>query len=87
MHRGIDGMCLDADGNIVATAGYYVSGSGPMIYVFSPTGRVLETHPVPANRPTNCCFGGPDLTTLFVTSTNGHFFKAQTNRVGWAMYP
>ena len=31
--------------------------------------------------------GGPDLTTVFVTSTNGHFFKAQTDRVGWAMYP
>ena len=87
VHRGIDGMCLDAEGNIVATAGYYASGSGPMIYVFSPTGRVLETHPLPANRPTNCCFGGADLTTLFVTSTNGHFFKAQTGRVGWAMYP
>ena len=51
------------------------------------SGRVLETHPVPANRPTNCCFGGPDLTTLFVTTVEGHFFKAQTNRVGWAMYP
>ncbi len=87
VHRGIDGMCLDAEGNIVATAGWEVSGSGPMIYVFSPNGRVLETHPVPANRPTNCCFGGPDLTTLFVTTTQGHFFKAQTNRVGWAMYP
>jgi gluconolactonase len=86
-HRGIDGMCLDAEGNIIATAGYYASGSGPMLYVFSPSGRVLETHPVPANRPTNCCFGGADMTTLFVTSTNGHFFKARTERVGWAMYP
>jgi hypothetical protein len=65
VHRGIDGMCLDADGNIVATAGWEVSGTGPMIYVFSPAGRVLETHPVPAIRPTNCCFGGPDMTTLF----------------------
>jgi gluconolactonase len=87
LHRGIDGMCLDRDGNIVATAGWEVSGAGPMIYVFTPKGRVLETHPVPANRPTNCCFGGPDLTTLFVTTTQGHFFKAQTDRVGWAMYP
>ncbi|OGA48385.1 MAG: hypothetical protein A3G24_27595 [Betaproteobacteria bacterium RIFCSPLOWO2_12_FULL_62_13] len=87
VHRGIDGMCLDADGNIVATAGWEVSGAGPMIYVFSPAGRVLETHPVPANRPTNCCFGGPDMTTLFVTTTQGHFFKAETDRVGWAMYP
>jgi gluconolactonase len=87
VHRGIDGMCFDVDGNIVATNGWEVSGAGPMITVFSPTGRVLETHPVPAIRPTNCCFGGPDMTTLYVTTTQGHFFKAQTNRVGWAMYP
>jgi gluconolactonase len=87
VHRGIDGMCLDADGNIVATNGWELAGPGPMITVFSPTGRVLETHPVPAIRPTNCCFGGPDMTTLFVTTTQGHFFKAETDRVGWAMWP
>ena len=87
VHRGIDGMCLDADGNIIATNGWEMSGPGPMITVFSPTGRVLETHPVPANRPTNCCFGGPDLTMLFVTTTQGHFLRAQTDRVGWALYP
>jgi gluconolactonase len=87
LHRGIDGMCLDAEGNIVATAGWELGGPGPMIYVWSPNGRVLETHPVPALRPTNCAFGGPDMTTLFVTSTQGHFFKAETKRVGWAMYP
>jgi len=27
------------------------------------------------------------MTTLFVTTTQGHFFKAKTDRVGWAMYP
>jgi gluconolactonase len=86
-HRGIDGMCLDRDGNIVATAGWEVAGSGPMIYVFSSAGRVLETHPVPAIRPTNCAFGGPDLTALFVTTTEGHLFRARTSRVGWSMYP
>ena len=86
-HRGIDGMCLDAEGNIIATAGWEIAGAGPMIYVFSPTGRVLETHPVPCDRPTNCCFGGADLTTLFVTSTQGHFYQVETERVGWALYP
>ncbi len=86
-HRGIDGMCLDRDGNILATAGWEVAGSGPMIYVFSPAGRVLETHPVPAIRPTNCAFGGADMTTLFVTTTEGHLFRARTGRVGWCMYP
>jgi gluconolactonase len=48
---------------------------------------VLETQPVAGNCPTNCCFGGPDMTKLFVTSTEGHFFKAQTSHIGWAMYP
>ena len=87
VHRGIDGMCLDVDGNIVATAGWPNGGPGPLIYVFSPSGRVLETHPVPASNPTNCCFGGPDRSTLYVTSTDGHFFKAETDRIGWAIYP
>jgi gluconolactonase len=87
VHRGIDGMCLDAGGNIIATAGWELGGPGPMIYVFSPVGRILETHPISCSRPTNCCFGGPDLTTLFVTSTDGHFYKAHTNRVGWALFP
>ena len=87
VHRGIDGMCLDAKGNIVATAGWPQAGPGPLIYVFSPTGRVLETHPVPCLRPTNCCFGGPDLTTIYVTSAEGHLFKAETDRVGWGIYP
>ena len=87
VHRGIDGMCLDADGNILATAGWELGGPGPMIYIFSPTGRVLETHPIACNRPTNVCFGGPGLTTLYVTSTDGHFYRAETDRVGWAIYP
>ncbi|HLF04339.1 MAG TPA: SMP-30/gluconolactonase/LRE family protein [Dehalococcoidia bacterium] len=87
VHRGIDGMCLDAQGNIVACAGWELGGPGPMIYAFSPSGRVIETHPVPANRPTNCCFGGPGMSTLYVTTTQGHFFRAETDRVGWAIYP
>ena len=87
VHRGIDGMCLDIDGNIIATAGWNRAGPGPLIYVFSPNGRVIETHRVPCDMPTNCCFGGPGMTTLFMTSLNGQLFRAETDRVGWAMYP
>lgn len=86
-HRGIDGMCLDAEGNIVATAGWEVSGPGGMIYVFAPNGRVLETHPVPADRPTNCTFAGDDLSVLYVTSIDGQLMRAQTDRQGWLLYP
>ena len=85
--RGIDGMCFDREGNIVATAGWPTSGPGPLIYVFDPKGRVIETHPVPCVRPTNCAFGGPDRSVLYVTSAEGHVFKAQTDMEGWALFP
>lgn len=85
-HRAIDGMCFDTEGNIIATAGANTSGPGPMIYVFAPNGRVLETHPMPADRPTNCTFGDPDLQTLYVTAS-GSLFRARTERKGDLVYP
>lgn len=86
-HRGIDGMRLDADGNIVATAGWEIGGPGPSIYVFAPSGQVLERHPVPCTRPTNCCFGGAELTTLYVTTIEGFLFRCETGRKGLALAP
>ena len=75
-HRGIEGMCLDADGNIVAVAGWRRSGPGPLVHVFAPGGAVLETHPLPADLPNKCCFGGPALDTLYVTTNGGHLYRA-----------
>jgi gluconolactonase len=86
-HRGIDGMCLDTEGNIIASAGWEVSGPGPMIYVFAPNGRVLETHPVPSDRPTNCTFGGPALSTLYVTTGSGDVYRVDTGRRGRLWFP
>ncbi len=85
-HRGIDGMCLDTDGNIIATAGSLESGPGPMIYVFAPDGRVLETHPTPVDMPTNCTFGDDDLQTLYVTA-GGCLFSVRTERTGYLIFP
>ena len=53
-----------------------------MIYIFSPNGEVLNSHPVPANRPTNCAFGGEKMSTLYVTTTDGHLFKVETELTG-----
>ena len=82
-------MCLDVEGNIVATAGWEQSGPGGMIYVFSPKGRVLATHPMPepVRRPTNCAFGGPELRTLYVTDIDGYLHRAETEHVGWHRWP
>jgi gluconolactonase len=86
-HRGIDGMVHDVDGNIIACAGWEKSGPGPMIYVFAPNGRVLQTHPVPFDRPTNCSWGGEDLSTLYVTTGTGHLLRAETTHRGQLWYP
>jgi gluconolactonase len=80
-HRGIDGMRVDSDGFIAATCGSTASGPGPRVAVFSPSGDVVAEHPTPPN-PTNCCFGGPDLRTLFVTGYDGALYRAQTDRQG-----
>ncbi len=81
--RGIDGMCWDTNGHIVATCGWEVSGPGCRIAVFAADGTVLEEHPLPAGRPTNCAFGGADLGTLYVTTIDGHLYRvADTGRRG-----
>ncbi len=84
-HRGIDGMTLTRDGLIVATCGWEVSGPGGMIAVFEPNGRIVETHPTPCKRPTNCTFVGPDL---YVTSIEGHLLRVRdTGLKGHLLYP
>lgn len=78
-HRGIDGMCLDAEGNIIAAAGSDESGPGPMLYVFTANGSVLATHPFPGDLPTNCTLGGHSENCLYVTG-DGWLYKARTER-------
>ena len=86
-HRGIDGMCLDQEGKIVATAGYRAGGPGPAIYIFSPSGDVLEIQPLPVDRPTNCTFGGPNLSPLYITSAEGYLLSVPTEQRGRLLYP
>ena len=81
-HRAVDGMASTDDGAIVACAGWPESGPGPMLYVFAPNGRVLATHPYPVGNPTNCCFAGPELSTLYVTDTQGRVYRAETDLRG-----
>lgn len=80
-HRGIDGMRIDTEGNIIATAGWIRGGPGPRIAVFSPSGQILAEHALPEG-PTNCCFGDDDLRTLYVTTLEGSLFRARTDRQG-----
>lgn len=72
--RGGDGMCIDTQDNIYVTAGAnrlytnQTTDNPAGIYVFSKTGKFLGHIPVPEDMVTNCCFGGRDLKTLYVTA-------------------
>ncbi|MBI4194131.1 MAG: SMP-30/gluconolactonase/LRE family protein [Betaproteobacteria bacterium] len=75
--RGIEGMCLDSEGNIIACGGSKTNGPGPMLYVFSPKGAVLESCPAPEDLPMRCAFGDADLDSLYLTTGGGHLYRAQ----------
>jgi dipeptidyl aminopeptidase/acylaminoacyl peptidase/sugar lactone lactonase YvrE len=80
--RGIDGMVVDTDGNIYATA---ESGDRTGVYVFSPTGVQLGFLRTPETA-TNCTFGDKDLKTLYVTA-GASVYKVRLNAMGlpaWA---
>ena len=62
-------------------------GPGSSVYVFAPDGEVIERHPVPVANPTNCTFGGDDLSTLYVTSIGGYLLRVETERQGRLHYP
>ena len=87
-HRGIDGMSMTVSGLIIACAGSKKSGPGPMIYVFTQTGRVVFTLRTPDDMPTNCAFGGSALDTLFVTFGTGSLYAIpNTGMRGHLAYP
>jgi len=63
--RGIDGMTIDVEGNIYATAG---TGEKAGIWVFDPQGNLLAWFATPDD-PTNCEFGGgSEKNVLYVTT-------------------
>jgi gluconolactonase len=57
---GPDGMCVDSEGRLYVTA-------GDGVQVFSPEGVLLGRILTP-QQPTNCCFGGEDWDTLYMTA-------------------
>ena len=75
--RGIEGLAVDSDGNVIACGGSAKSGAGAMVYVLSPTGSVIEKHASPADLPMRVAFGDADLSSLYLTTAGGDLFRAR----------
>jgi len=58
--QGSDGMRADVKGNLYTT-------NGGKVQIYSADGKKLDQIDVPEG-PANCCFGGDDLKTLFITA-------------------
>jgi sugar lactone lactonase YvrE len=62
-HGTPDGLAVDAEGGV-----WVAFWGGSALRRYSPSGELLQTVPVPVSHPTSCCFGGPALDILFITS-------------------
>ena len=76
--QGSDGMAVDMKGNLYTTHGGHVT-------VFDADGNQLEQIAVPEN-PANCCFGGPDFKTLFITARTS-LYSVRMNNKGFQAKP
>lgn len=67
-----DGSTVDADGFL-----WNARWDGGCVVRFSPSGEVDRIVEVPASQVTNCTFGGPDLSTLYITTARHGLSDAQ----------
>ena len=67
-----DGACVDVDGCV-----WMAFFAGGRIVRHRPDGRIDRTIPLPVTNPTCLCFGGDDLTTLYVTSATKFLTPSQ----------
>ena len=86
--RGADGMSIDTQGNLYASAGLnQLRGTSETldtkagVYVVSPQGKLLKFIPIPEDLITNNAFGGPDMKTLYVTAGKT-LYKVRTEIAG-----
>jgi gluconolactonase len=91
--RGGDGVEVADDGTLFVCAGIRTPRRAaestlypPGVYLLSPTGQPVELIPVPEDVISNCCFGGDDLRTLFVTAGKT-LYTAHGVRPGYHAFP
>jgi sugar lactone lactonase YvrE len=58
-----DGLCVDDEGYV-----WVGLWGGSAVHRYAPDGRLDTVVEVPASQVTSCAFGGPDMSTLFITT-------------------
>ena len=79
-HRGIEGLCLDNDGNILACGGSFEAGPGPMLFIFATDGHLIKSIPLPFNMPAKIALGGALLNNLYITGGDGFLYEWENFR-------
>ena len=91
--RGGDGIACDTAGRVYVAAGFNLANP-PLesadvkagIHIFAPDGKSAGFIPVPIDMVTNCCFGGADYKTLYITA--GHMlFSVPVETAGFEAWP
>ncbi len=59
-----DGSCVDAEGNV-----WNAQWDGGQVICIGPDGRITHRIALPVPLVTCCTFGGPDLATLYITTS------------------
>lgn len=59
-----DGSCVDAEGGV-----WNAEWEGGQVVRFDAQGKLTHRIPLPVPKATCCAFGGPDLSTLFITTS------------------
>jgi len=62
-----DGSCVDAEGGV-----WNAEWEGRRVVRIAPDGQIDHVIDVPVWKPTCCAFGGPDLATLYITTSRLH---------------
>ena len=70
-----DGGAVDELGNL-----WIALWDGFSICCYSPQGKLLTEVKLPVPRPTNCCFGGPDMDILYITTASDGLNQEQLEK-------
>ncbi|MDH3772240.1 MAG: SMP-30/gluconolactonase/LRE family protein, partial [Nitrospirota bacterium] len=73
-----DGAIVDSEGGV-----WNAEWDGARVVRYAPDGTIDRIVEVPAPRPTCCAFGGPDLSTLFITSAWDRL--SESERAEWPL--